>query len=144
MGTKQTQYVLGFAFDPAFKYVVLIEKLNPKWQRGLHNGVGGHVEDGENYQQAMEREFREETGITIPASAWQAYATLNSRDWTVRVFYALSDDVVHCHTTTAEKVAVLPVEKWHLVPHLFNLDYLIPLAQDGDQIGIPTFQYGAK
>ena len=34
---------------------------------GTHKGqvsfIGGHVEEGETYQQAAEREFREETGL---------------------------------------------------------------------------------
>jgi len=39
-----TEYVLGFLMD---NYrVVLIEKQRPAWQKGLLNGVGGHINHG--------------------------------------------------------------------------------------------------
>ena len=34
-------YVAGFMYSKDRKKVVLIEKINPEWQRGLLNGVGG-------------------------------------------------------------------------------------------------------
>ncbi|WP_164969449.1 hypothetical protein [Halarcobacter ebronensis] len=51
-------YVTGFLFTKDFKHVVLIKKLNPEWQRGLFNGVGGKVEENEKPCDAMSREFK--------------------------------------------------------------------------------------
>lgn len=55
------RYVCGFLFYR--DTVVLIRKARPEWQRGRLNGVGGKVEPHEHPDDAMAREFREETGI---------------------------------------------------------------------------------
>lgn len=34
---------------------------------GMYNGVGGHIERGENVLQAAQREVREETGLDVPS-----------------------------------------------------------------------------
>ena len=58
------QYVLGFAFSRDKKDIILISKLNPEWQKGKLNGVGGKVEfEDASPMDAMYREFKEETGI---------------------------------------------------------------------------------
>ncbi len=61
-------YVAGFLFEPYMERVVLIQKEKPTWQKGRLNGVGGKMELGETPLQAMQREFREETGLDIPMS----------------------------------------------------------------------------
>lgn len=45
--------------------VLLINKLNPEWQRGLWNGVGGKLKFGEFHKNAVDRECFEETGIDV-------------------------------------------------------------------------------
>lgn len=67
------RYVVGFLFW--FDQVLLIRKARPAWQRGKLNGIGGHVEPGETYAQAMEREFVEETQINKPIQ-WEHFVTL--------------------------------------------------------------------
>ena len=66
------KYVVGFLFSPKHDWVVLIEKLRPKWQVGLLNGVGGHIESGELSYKAMVREFHEEAGV--PDTKWRQFA----------------------------------------------------------------------
>lgn len=57
------RYVLGIATDPAHAGVLLVLKNRPDWQAGLLNGIGGKIESGETPDQAIVREFYEETGI---------------------------------------------------------------------------------
>ena len=59
---EHTEYVVGFLFSVDESVVALITKSRPTWQRGLKNGIGWHVEDGELALDAMRREILEETG----------------------------------------------------------------------------------
>jgi 8-oxo-dGTP pyrophosphatase MutT (NUDIX family) len=63
------QYVLVYPYCPVFNGpdivdVMLIRKAKPAWQKGRLNLVGGKVEPGESFDQAAEREFGEETGLS--------------------------------------------------------------------------------
>lgn len=70
-------YCLGFAFTEDKQSVLLLPKNEPEWQRGLYNGVGGKVEDGELPRYAMVREFNEETGIeTGPLYPWYNFCLM--------------------------------------------------------------------
>ena len=70
-------YCLGFLFNKARTYVWLIQKNKPDFQRGKYNGIGGAVEVGETYEQAMEREFFEEAGLKINSWVPQKWINLN-------------------------------------------------------------------
>ncbi|PIE78988.1 MAG: hypothetical protein CSA15_05000, partial [Candidatus Delongbacteria bacterium] len=56
-------YVNGFMYSEDEKKIVLIKKNTPEWQRGLFNGIGGSIEAGESPEEAIVREFEEETGV---------------------------------------------------------------------------------
>lgn len=59
----QVEYVVGFMFNEANDRILLIFKNRPVWMAGKLNGIGGKIEPGETAHEAMEREFREETGF---------------------------------------------------------------------------------
>lgn len=82
-----TQYCLGFLFDEDYRAVMLIRKARPDWQKGKLNGVGGHVEEGEEPLQAMAREFKEETGASIAEGTWRCFGALEGTDFRVHLFY---------------------------------------------------------
>lgn len=71
MSVNKPNYVVGFLFSTNKKEVVLIKKNRPDWQKGLLNGIGGHIED-ETPLEAMKREFLEETGLKI--EYWKQFA----------------------------------------------------------------------
>lgn len=91
------KYVVGFVFDLRMEHggskqapptmVLLIRKAKPAWQAGHLNGIGGKVEAGETFPQAMAREAREEsTGpsasnlIDVSAESWRHFATLTGSE----------------------------------------------------------------
>ena len=84
------EYVAGFLFDDSLSRVLLIKKNRPEWQAGKLNGVGGKIEFGENALQAMTREFKEETGVTV--GFWNPFAVLKGKNgtWDVNFFHAVS------------------------------------------------------
>lgn len=140
-----TEYVLGFCFNAARTSVVLIRKNRPKWQAGRLNAVGGHIEPGENYFQAIQREFHEETGVLVDLKDWNYFALIHGIDWQkdssgqtaalVYCFETASDLVFEqVRSTTDEEIvrwniAYTPMVVQEFITKLIpNLHVLIPLA----------------
>jgi 8-oxo-dGTP diphosphatase len=120
------EYVVGFMFDHIGEAVLLIRKKRPTWQAGKLNGIGGRIEDGETPDQAMCREFLEETGIH--QDAWSRFCTLrDDRGWLVHFFYA-SGDVLEAKSLTDEKVVCCGLPALRQSEALPNLQWLIPMA----------------
>jgi 8-oxo-dGTP diphosphatase len=125
------KYVVGFLFSPGLDWVVLIEKKRPKWQVGLLNGVGGHIEADELSYDAMVREFEEEAGIAN--TTWKHFAIIRGKDLSVN-FYASFDDVMgNIKQMTDERLCITEVAK---LPKnvIHNLRWLIPLALDKEVV----------
>lgn len=78
------RYVAGFLMNET--KVLLVRKNHPARLAGQLTGIGGKVEPGETAYDAMEREFREETGFSH-IILWEYFLTLRGR-------YALDDDKV--------------------------------------------------
>lgn len=133
---KLVEYVVGFLFDRNHDYVVLIEKKRPGWMAGLLNGVGGGVEPGESPEDAMRREFKEETGVE--QFIWRRFCTLKTyngeRHLRCVVHYlAAFASIKHlrnCRTTTDERIGVYRVEIVDnlAMPVMHNLKWIIPMA----------------
>lgn len=122
------EYCLGFAFDDSLQYVVLIKKQRPEWQKGLLNGVGGKVEEGEYALDAMEREFEEEAGLRY--DNWHHFGFLKGTDWVVYLYTAtltnqqLAD--IDCNKTD-ENITITNISNlFYTVP---NLRWLVPMAR---------------
>lgn len=132
---KPVEYVLGFAFTPEWR-VALIEKTHPAWQAGKLNGIGGKIEKGEGFVEAMRREFAEETGVRY--DAWRFAGLLHGTDWRAYVMTATSSDFHVVRTMTDEKVGLYPtgaVRTTYAVPNLLdNVSALVTLcsAHPGD------------
>lgn len=126
-----TRYCCGFLFNEAMDRVVLIEKARPDWQRGRLNGVGGKLEPGESYSNAMEREFREETGIDI--MSWDRVLRMDGPGYRIEFFRGMAsdEDLDRCRTTTDETVFVLGYDAALMDPRLIpNLRWILPLCRD--------------
>jgi 8-oxo-dGTP diphosphatase len=104
--------------------VALIRKNRPEWQAGLLNGIGGKVNDGEGWNDAMTREFFEETDVVI--KDWKDYCELIGPDFQVLVYKAEGE--MELTSKTDEHV------QWYRLSYLSeenmieNLTWLIPMA----------------
>jgi len=83
---SKKHYVMGLCIDRSAGLVLLVEKKQPAWQAGLLNGVGGKIEDDESPDDAMRREFKEETGISIPFASLRLIVILTCNGGTVYVY----------------------------------------------------------
>lgn len=125
VASQKQDYVVGFLFKEKRSRVALIRKNRPDWQFGLLNGIGGKIEPGEAPDDAMVREFEEETGART--CAWRKFAILTASFGAIH-FYELANDSVQIRSATDEYV------DWYVtsgVPYLKvvpNLKWLIPMA----------------
>ena len=123
-----TKYVVGFYYVTNPNMVLLIEKNRPEWQKGLLNGVGGHIENDESAVEAMQREFFEEAGLKI--IGWRGFLEISRQpDFHVSFFYFKGDrgEMNTIHARTDEKLS------WHAVNRLPdtiipNLAWIVPLS----------------
>ncbi|RJL47374.1 NUDIX hydrolase [Pectobacterium carotovorum] len=127
-------YVTGFMFSSDRKNVALITKINPAWQKGLINGVGGKIEHGETPEQAMSREFYEETGVHTSPEQWTCYCVINRPEkYSVNFLVSIDDNVFNTRSIEKEIVRVYEVNN---LPHnvIDNLRWLIPMSIDTNLI----------
>jgi len=124
------KYVTGFLFSEDASHVVLIKKINPLWQLGLFNGIGGKVEANESSVDAMVREFFEETGVVTCQLDWICYAKVyRAQYYDVDMYFAHSELAFSAKTVEQEQVHIIKLSELpsNIVP---NLHWLIPLALD--------------
>lgn len=121
-----TEYVAGFMFDA--DRVALVVKNRPAWQAGRMNGIGGHIEPGETPEDAMVREFKEETGYQWKAD-WHKFAELSGDGWKVHFFYSYGNhDLLKCPTD--EIIISIPCDRINHVNCIPNLTWLVPMARN--------------
>ncbi len=132
-----TDYTVGFMFDEVRDSVVLIEKNRPDWQKGLLNGVGGHINNNEQAREGMVREFLEEAGVQTEVGDWQCFCRLtvtsNPQGDSVApmvYFFSAFNDVAFNAARSAEDELVVKREVIMLcyLKTIPNLQWLIPLA----------------
>lgn len=144
-----TRYVCGFAFPAMLDRVILIEKQRPAWQKGLFNGVGGHIEDGEMPVDAMVREFHEETGVLVPSLQWRCFALLNGYsqgednwDYQVSFFSAglTGPEFMAADSMTDEEVLRIDLSEVYSgrLPVIPNIRMLISMALDDSGLTLPV------
>lgn len=124
------KYVTGFLFSEDAKHLVLIKKINPAWQKGLFNGVGGKIESNELSVDAMVREFFEETGVMTQQEDWTCFANIYRPNcYDVDMYFARTDLAFRARTIEAEEIHLVQVGELpkNMIP---NLQWLIPLALD--------------
>lgn len=142
---KVKLYVVGILFDENREKVVLIKKKHPSWQVGLLNAPGGHVQKKENIEDAMVREFREETGVLF--EDWEIVAMYDgingaNEKCECYFFYGVGDCYTFnaVRTTTDEDIFKVHIKK---LPAglMMNLYWLIPLCLD-DSTNKPIYFEG--
>lgn len=119
-------FVLGFAFNPDMSSLLLIEQPNG-W-----NGLGGKTKRKETITEAMEREFKAESGIACPV--WEYVMMLKGQNYAVYILKAC------CDLRKAEgNVQAFPLGD---LPELWaDLHYVLPLLLGGEEIIKPLIIY---
>lgn len=74
-------YVSGYAFDENKSRVILLIKEKPIFFKGKLMPPGGKVEGDESIQEAIAREFHEETGVLTSEFAWVAVGQITVNDF---------------------------------------------------------------
>lgn len=127
----QKQYVVGFIFNQNLDKVLLIKKNKPINQVGKLNGVGGKIEPYDKTPlDAFVREVHEETALLLKANECKYFATIDDHDMYVYVFTTYGDYEHKSHTTTDEQIQWIDVKDVAKYPHMQNIYWLIPLAQN--------------
>ena len=134
------RYVVGLMFTKDGSRVLLIQKNRPVWQSGKLNGPGGKLEPDESFEDAMVREFREETGLDTFKDEWKHVLTWNGPDYELRFYSTQTDAVYDAKTTTDEHVRTYYTESMNQLPLVPNLKWIIPLCSDQSQIFPLTVQ----
>lgn len=124
-------YVAGFLFSENLKNVALIHKQKPAWQRGKLNAIGGKIQSGESADDAMRREFREETGLDI--ADWKRFCVLrgdSESDWRVYFYFAVGDvnKVQSMESEIVRNFVVNSILCNYQISIIPNLRFLIPMA----------------
>lgn len=134
MKTKQEykQYVLGFLFNRDLDHVLLIKKQKPSWQKGLLNGLGGLIELKETPDQALIREFKEESGLDISNLDRKYFCSMDSPDYEVFCYYILDKNstLSDAKSLTVEEVNQIKVDDIlnYKVKTIRNIQMLINMA----------------
>lgn len=144
-------YVCGFMMSWDMQEFLLIRKTHPEWMIGKWNGIGGKIEpkhqvtsgaEGGDYwlmetpQEAMIREFYEETGIQTTRKRWHCFHIEefkkgpDSQEGTkVYYFAAFGDETKReqLGSPTDEEVKThnLIDVFWDQKDYLYNIPYLI-------------------
>lgn len=123
-----TDYVAGLltdGFDVSF-----VKKQRPAWQKGKYNLIGGKVEPGETFGEAMVREFEEETGVLV--NSWSLFLTLSFNGGVVAFYRArvLNMTIRRVRQMEDEEIVLLTTEELLQNPKSFlpNLQWIVPLG----------------
>jgi 8-oxo-dGTP diphosphatase len=126
------QYCLGFIFLEDKSSVVLIKKSRPAWQKGKLNGIGGHVESGEDPRSAMIRECYEETGVytgSLHKNGWKSFADMgNITMWRCHCYACFNDEYFWSAKTTTDETIIklnipdeLYIQKDQMIENILTL-----------------------
>ena len=122
--------------------VFLIRKNRPKRQEGKLNGIGGHKEIGETFDQCCTREVREEAGIDL-TSRYKHFTTMKFDDAVVQAYYAILSDEEReqVHTCTDEVIQWIPLDAVYTLRNqmLDNIPWMVFAAVNHAQSAYHPF-----
>lgn len=122
------EYVVGFIFDSESDKLLLIRKNRPDWQKGLLNGIGGKIEDGESPLEAMQRECREECGLRV--SNWNELCIITDEESFRVYFFSAVTQTKGVFQGTDEELVFVDKRAIDYSRCIDNLSFLIPMAMN--------------
>jgi len=127
-------YVAGLMFTDDMIDVAVIRKNHPEWQEGKFNAIGGKIEENETSNNAMIREFEEETGLRH--ETWYKFLNVYNDYFDVSFFVTSVDreTIYKTDSKTDEAVFILPIDQVLTMTDadlaIPNLRWIVPLAVD--------------
>ena len=90
--------------------------------------MGGKLKAGETPEQAMSREFLEETGVQIASDMWEYRGLMVGSGWRVFVYTVMSTRVNSVRTMEEEKVELVPMPLIPMTNVISNVPVLLSLC----------------
>lgn len=130
------QVSIGLLFSEDKSKVLLMKRYFPKYGiTQLLTGIGGNLDEGEDFYDAMFREFIEEAGVVV--TDWDGFCTINKQEdgeeITIEFFRAFSDSIFQATTKEDDTVLIVPVLSLIEYQKHPNLTFLIHLALCSEQ-----------
>ena len=123
---KKSEYVVTFLFNHDCTKVWLIEKQKPEWQKGLLNGIGGKIEEGETPVDAAFRELKEEAGYygsVITEIGYMEGTNNDGSQFKVEIFAGRTNEKLY--TVEKEEIVLVNIEDLPLKKTIGNVPMLI-------------------
>lgn len=122
------KYTLGYIFTPDLQKVLLVHKIDPEWQRGKLNGIGGKNKENETDMNCIIREVEEETSLKTQKKDWIFLGKMHGTNWTMSLFTIVFESKPELAKQAGkEKIEWFSVSELpsNIIP---NLKWQIPLA----------------
>lgn len=119
-------YCLAFIFNNDLTQLLLIKKEKPLNQKNKLNGIGGKVEEGETFYDAIVREVKEESNLDI--KNWIEVTTDGDFEYyRIGVFTTkLPDSIFYSFkSNTIEKINVFTLDEINEIPLVDNVINLV-------------------
>lgn len=137
---------LIFLFDQNNRVLLLKGSPNKKIWAGLYNGIGGHIEAGEDILEAAERELKEESGLEGIKLGFCGQVMVNvSENIGIAIFIFRGDySGDDFRSSTEGRIAWIDLDEMMNIKMVEDLRLLIPMIanhQDGEPMIIGKYDY---
>lgn len=93
------------------QYLMLLRNKKEKdLNKNKYLGIGGHIEEGETFEESLIREVKEETGLSLRSSSLRGLITFINDDYVeIMHLYTSSDfdgEIIECNEGTLEWVDI--------------------------------------
>lgn len=111
--------------------------------RGQWNGIGGHVEAGEDIRAAARRELREEAGLDVDALSLRGVVHETGMVGHAHVLFVFVGSAVDARVHSPEGRALRwqPLERLAELPLVHDVSVLLPRALDAEEPFFATERY---